>query len=84
MRFARPKIFLFPFLLFLAAFFVFALGAEENPGISPSLNEFEGIKVRLAGIEKTQQDILAQKENIIKEINRVRVWVRHSGGSKHP
>ncbi len=56
--------------------------AEEKPWTDQFLGEFEGIKIRLANIEKTQQDILVEKEKILEELDRIRVWVRHSGGNK--
>lgn len=57
-----------------------AVAGEDEPWTDRFLSEFEGIKTQLSGIEQAQQDILAQKNKIIEEIDRTRVWARHSGG----
>lgn len=45
-----------------------------------SATELEGIKTRLDAVEQANSDILAQKDKILGEIGRLRIWVRHSGG----
>jgi hypothetical protein len=45
-------------------------------------DDFAGIQSRLANIEDSQKDILARKQEIIEELDLLRVWVRHSGGKK--
>lgn len=81
MRSAGPKPLFLIVLLWgiLIAFGAFAV--EKTPGAAQFQSEFNGIKTRLANVEKTQKDILSQKDKIIEEIDRVRVWVRHSGGN---
>lgn len=54
--------------------------AAEEPWADQLTREFEGLKTRLADAEQTNQDILAQKDEIIEETKRLRIWVRHSGG----
>lgn len=71
--------------LFILMALTFALAApcfavEGAPGRETMLKEFSDIKTRLAGLEAGQQDVLSQKDKILKEIDRVRIWVRHSGG----
>lgn len=80
MRSARSEIWPVAFLLFLTAFILPAFAVEEDPRSGQFLKEFETIQARLAGVEQAQRDILAQKTKIISEIDRLRVWVRHSGG----
>ena len=53
---------------------------ETSPPVQV-VSELSGIKTRLAVVEKTQQEILAQKDKILAEIDRLRVQVRHSGGN---
>ena len=53
--------------------------AEESPWTQQCMNEFDGIKMRLANVEKSQHEILAQKNKILEEIDRLRIWVRHNG-----
>lgn len=49
--------------------------AEEKPWTDPFLSEFAGIKSRLAAIEEQQKQILAKEDEILAELNRVRIWV---------
>ncbi|HOW88118.1 MAG TPA: hypothetical protein PKV84_05645 [Candidatus Omnitrophota bacterium] len=79
MRSAGLKLSAFALLVFLAFPAAPALVAEEKPWTDQFLSEFNGLKTRLAIIEQTQRDILAEKEEIIQEIDRVRIWARHSG-----
>jgi len=79
MRSAGFKVFLLVLLSLSAHAIVFGFSAEETPGASQSLRGFTEIKTRLEGVEKAQQDILAQKEKILEELDRLRVRVRHSG-----
>lgn len=82
MRSARARILFLSLFLFLISPAVFVLGTEGGPGAGQTLSEFEGIKMRLASIEKTQQDILAEKNKIIEELGILRVRIRHSGSNK--
>ena len=84
MRSARSRFLLSAFLLVPASFAILAFAAEENPGKGPFSNEFEGIKTRLEVLEQKQKDVLTEKEKILDEIDQLKVWVRHSGGSKSP
>ena len=81
MRSARSELWLVASFLFLTAFTFSAFAVEESPRAGQFLTEFEGIKARLVNIEQGQQDILAQKSKIIDEIDRLRIWVRHSGSN---
>lgn len=75
------------FRLFGGVFFALAVSvpipgfAVEDSAPALGVNELSGIKTRLAVVEKTQLEILAQKDKILEELNRIRVWVRHSGGN---
>lgn len=80
MRSVRSRFFLASFLLVLASFSDFAFATEEKPWTEQFLSEFDGIKMQLSGVEKTQRDISVQKDKILRELDRIRVWVRHSGG----
>ena len=82
MRSSRPKAFLFVLLVLTASATASGFAAEEKPWTEQFLSEFSGIKTRLADVEKAQQDILAQKDKILEELDRLRVWVRHSGSKK--
>lgn len=54
--------------------------AEEKPWTEKIMADFDQIKMRLAGVEQAQENILVQKDEILEEIDRVRVWARHRGG----
>ena len=80
MRSARSSLFLAAFLAFEISFMATGFAVETSPPVQV-VSELSGIKTRLAVVEKTQQEILAQKDKILAEIDRLRVQVRHSGGN---
>ncbi len=82
MRSAGFKAFLIVLFFLATSAISRAVSAEENPVASQSLSESSEIKIRLMGVEKKQQDILAQKEAILQELDLLRVRVRHSGSNQ--
>ncbi|MFH1800551.1 MAG: hypothetical protein ABH891_06885 [Candidatus Omnitrophota bacterium] len=75
MKSAGLKIF-FLCLLLGGIFFVpqvFAL--EEQTGIERSKSDLGDIKARLATLEKQQAEIIAKEDEILKELDRIRIWV---------
>jgi len=56
-----------------------AFAVETDPR-APTLSALTAIKTQLVGIEKAQQETLAQKDKILEAIDQLRIWVRHSGG----
>ena len=79
MRSARFRLFWVSFFLIQVSS-VFAV--DPQPPADELLAELGGIKGRLVLIESAQQAILVQRNDMLKKIEDVRVWVRHSGGSK--
>jgi hypothetical protein len=82
MRFARSKFFLLSFFWVSAFFAVVAFAIEEKPWAEQFTNELQGIKTRLTAVEQKQADILAEKGKILEELDRLGVWVKHSGSKK--
>ncbi len=58
--------------------------AAEDAGGDQVRLELEEIKARLTAVESQQLSLLAKKDDILKKIEQVRVWSRHSGGAKSP
>ncbi len=75
MRFAGPKL-LFLFLLLgeiLLPSQVFAL--EEKTGTGQFKSDLSDIRARLATLEEQQKEIIAKEVEILKELDRIRIWV---------
>ena len=75
MRFARSK-FLFLSLLLggiLLASKVFAV--EEKPWVEQLKGDISDVKTRLTTLEEQQKEIVAKEDQILEELDRVRIWV---------
>ncbi len=75
MRFVRRRLF---FLFLLSCGILFAASAfagEESLWTEQLKGDLTDIKARLATIEDHQKEILAKEDNILEELNRVRIWV---------
>ena len=79
MRSVRPKAFLIVLWVLATLVVTSVVSAEEKPWTEQFLNEFIGIKTRLVTVEKTQQDILAQKDQILEKLDQLRIWVHRNG-----
>ena len=74
MRFARAK-FLFLFLLLGALWTSQAFAVEENPGAEQLKSDLSDIKTRLTTLEGQQKEIIAKEDQMIEELDRIRIWV---------
>ena len=75
MRFARPKL-LFLLLLLSGFFFIPRVSAfEEKTGAESSQSDLSDIKARLATLEKQQNEIITKEDQILAELDRIRIWV---------
>jgi hypothetical protein len=75
MRSARFKLF-FLCLLLGGIFFVSRVFAiEGQTGTEQSKSDLSDIKARLATLEKQHGEILAKEDEILKELDRIRIWV---------
>lgn len=76
MRFKKLNYLSLPFLvvfLFLSSPFVFA----EESWTTQLMREIKDIKEQLSQIEKNQTELLAKHDEIMKELDRIRIWVHH-------
>jgi hypothetical protein len=52
-----------------------AFALEEQAGTERSKSDLSDIKNRLTTIEKQQSEIIAKEDQILKELDRIRIWV---------
>ena len=75
---AGIKVFFF-FIFFLLGVCAGHGAIAEETGTVPFQQQFEEIKTRLGAIESQQQSLLAQKDDILEQIDQVCIWVQHNG-----
>jgi len=75
MRSAKHKLLFLSLLLvgMLLPSHVFA--ADENPGMEQVKSDLNDVKDRLTALAEQQKVIIAKEDNILEEVNRVRIWV---------
>ena len=74
MKFVRLK----PFFLSLLAGVLLAntaFAAPERSGVESVKSDLGDIKARLASLESGQKEILAKEDQILAELDRIRIWV---------
>jgi len=74
MKFVRLK----PFFLSLLAGVLLAntaFAAAERSGVESVKSDLGDIKARLASLESGQKEILAKEDQILAELDRIRIWV---------
>ncbi|MBU9889205.1 MAG: hypothetical protein KTQ49_04995 [Candidatus Omnitrophica bacterium] len=64
--------------IFFPACFGFA-AEDEGGGVTRQIDQ---IRTRLSTLEEKQRQTLSQKDSILQQIDRVRIWARRSGGGK--
>lgn len=75
MRFARPKLLLLGLLLSGIFWVPRAFAAEEKSWTEQLKGDLSDIKTRLAALEERQKEIVAKEDNILEELDRIRIWV---------
>ena len=75
MRSARPKLFLLVLLLGGVLMATRAFAADDKLWVDQVKNDLGDIKTRLTAIEERQKEIIAKEDNILEELDRIRIWV---------
>ena len=69
----------FLILFFTAASNLSAESQAQNPPPAPSSGvQLEALEIRLVQIEANQKKILEKQDEILKQLDTLRIWVRHN------